>query len=131
MAPEETSPQYISRCRSGGETEADLPGSGGGAPEWWESAEGHRFALEVLQLKVRRDILKLVGDVFMSTEVVAEKFGIDEKRAAFHLAMLEKALVVETTSRGYRATPTGLLYLEKVEGSSGDGLSRDRDLPAL
>ena len=85
---------------------------------WWESAEGHRFALEVLQLKVRRDILKLIGEGVVSTEEIAEKFGIDERRAAFHLAMLDKALVAKPVSGGgFRSTPTGLLYLKKVENS--------------
>jgi DNA-binding transcriptional ArsR family regulator len=92
--------------------------SGGEVPKWWDSAEGHRFALEVLQLRVRRDILKLVAEGTGSAEEVAGVLGIDERRAAFHLAMLEKALVVEAEPCGYRATPTGLLYLEKVEGSS-------------
>ncbi|MCR3884071.1 MAG: hypothetical protein NUK54_06835 [Methanothrix sp.] len=112
------SPGDISGCVSGGQTGADLPGSGGGAPEWWESAEGHRLALEVLQLRVRRDILKFIGSGVASTEVVAERFGIDERRAAFHLAMLVKALVVEPCGSGFRSTPTGLLYLEKVERPS-------------
>ncbi|MDF0590877.1 winged helix-turn-helix domain-containing protein [Candidatus Methanocrinis natronophilus] len=98
------------------------PSGEGEEPKWWDSAEGHRFALEVLQLRARRDILKLVAAGVGSVEEVAGVLGIDEKRAAFHLAMLEKALVVEAASCGYRATPTGLLYLEKVEGSSPEGL---------
>ncbi len=97
------------------DVEMDIPDGGGTEPKWWESAEGHRFALEVLQLRLRRDILKFIGDGVAPAEVVAEKFGIDERRAAFHLAMLEKALVVERVIGGYRSTPTGLLYLEKVE----------------
>jgi len=103
--------------RSGTEINVDPPGSGAEVPRWWESAEGHRFALEVLQLKARRDILKFIGDGARSMEEIAEKFGIDEKRAAFHLAMLERALVVEPSCGGYRSTPTGLLYLDKVETS--------------
>ena len=118
MASEETSPEHKSRCESGGETEADLSWSGGGAPEWWESAEEHRFALEVLQLRERRDILKFIGTGAASTEEVSEMFGIDQRRAAFHLAMLEKAMVVEPWGSGFRSTPIGLLYLEKVERTS-------------
>lgn len=97
------------------EIEIEPAGSDAEAPKSWESAEGHRFALEVLQLRVRRDILKLIGDGVRSTEEIAEKFDLDEKQAAFHLAMLEKALVAKPVSGGYRSTPTGLLYLEKVE----------------
>lgn len=112
MGPEEEGRDGRSGVEASGE---------GGEPKWWDSAEGHRFALEVLQLRVRRDILKLVAEGGGSLEEVAGVLGIDEKRAAFHLAMLEKALVVEAASYGYRATPTGRLYLEKVEGPSGGG----------
>jgi len=104
--------------RSGDRSEIEiqiLPDGDGAEPKWWDSAEGHRFALEVLQLKLRRDILKFIGDGIAPAEEIAEKFGIDERRAAFNLAMLEKALVVERVIGGYRSTPTSLLYLEKVE----------------
>lgn len=117
---------------SPGERDAEETGSGEGskvgicidpagndakAPKSWESAEGHRFALEVLQLRIRRDILKLIAEGVFSTEEIAKKFGINERQAAFHLAMLDKALVVEPVTGGYRSTPTGLLYLKKVEAS--------------
>jgi len=49
------------------------------APKSWELAEGHRFALEVLQLRIRRDILKFIAEGVFSTEEIAEKFGIDER----------------------------------------------------
>lgn len=100
--------------RSGAGTRMDPVEGGGEEPRWWESAEGHRFALEVLQLPVRRDILKFIGEVIRSAEEVAEEFGIDERRAAFHLAMLERALVIEPVPGGYRSTPTGQLYLENL-----------------
>lgn len=80
-----------------------------------ESAEDHRFALEVLQLRIRRDILKFIDEDIRSAEEVAKEFGINERRAAFHLAMLEKALVVERVIGGYRSTLVGLLYIEKVD----------------
>ncbi|MGC9515744.1 winged helix-turn-helix domain-containing protein [Methanocrinis sp.] len=95
------------------------PAEGGGeVPRWWESSEEHRFALEVLQLRIRRDILKFIGERVRSAEEVAEEFGIPERQAAFHLAMLEKGLVIEPVTGGYRSTPTGQLYLERVEGPS-------------
>ena len=101
--------------RSGAETRIELAEGGGEEPRWWESAEGHRFALEVLQLAVRRDILKFIGEEIRSAEEVATEFDIDERRAAFHLAMLERALVIEPVTGGYRSTPTGLLYIKNVE----------------
>ncbi|HPR66993.1 MAG TPA: helix-turn-helix domain-containing protein [Methanothrix sp.] len=106
-----------SMVRSGAETGIDPAEGGGKEPRWWESAEGHRFALEVLQLAVRRDILKFIGEGVRSAEDVAAEFGIDERQAAFHLAMLERALVIEPVTGGYRSTPTGLLYLNNVEAS--------------
>jgi hypothetical protein len=111
MGPEEAGPED----RSGEGTEIEPPGSGREEPMWWESAKGHMFALEVLQLRVRRDILKFIGDGARSTEEIAEKFGIDEWRAAFHLAMLDKAPVVEPVRSGRRSKPTGLLNLKKIE----------------
>jgi hypothetical protein len=30
--------------------------------KWWETADDHRFALEVLQLKLRREILKFIAN---------------------------------------------------------------------
>ncbi len=38
--------------------------------------------------------------------------------AEYHLQMLEKALVIEQTEGGWRATTTGLLYLKNVEARS-------------
>jgi predicted transcriptional regulator len=83
---------------------------------WWETAEDHRFALEVLQLRIRREILKFLGRGQRTREEIEKEFGLDAERASFHLALLEKALVVERTGGGYRATSTGILYLERVEG---------------
>ncbi len=41
--------------------------------------------------------------------------ALGEVQAKYHLAMLEMGLVVERIGDGYRSTPTGRLYLEKVE----------------
>ncbi len=86
--------------------------------KWWETAEDHRFALEVLQLPVRRQILKLVAGEIKSEEQIERETGLGTVQARYHLAMLEKALVIEQTKGGYRATTTGILYLEKVEAKS-------------
>jgi DNA-binding transcriptional ArsR family regulator len=86
--------------------------------KWWETAEDHRFALEVLQLPLRRKILKFVAGELKSREQIEREIGLGSAQAGYHLAMLEKALVIEQTKGGYRATPTGILYLEKVEARS-------------
>ncbi|MGA9099944.1 MAG: helix-turn-helix domain-containing protein [Methanotrichaceae archaeon] len=83
--------------------------------KWWETAEGHRFALEVLQLGMRRKILRFIGSGTMTKEEIAKDFGLRDEQAEYHLAPLEKALVIEHTESGYRVTPTGILYLDRVE----------------
>jgi len=96
----------------------NLPELESSETKWWESAEGHRFALEVLQLRARRDILKFIGNGLRSAKEIAKEFGLKENQVTFHLAMLEKALVVEPAGDCYRSTPTGILYLENVESRS-------------
>jgi predicted Rossmann fold nucleotide-binding protein DprA/Smf involved in DNA uptake len=86
--------------------------------KWWKTAEDHRFALEVLQLPIRRQILKLVAGELKSREQIERETGLGSAQAAYHLAMLEKALVIEQTEGGYMATSMGILYLEKVEAKS-------------
>ncbi len=105
--------------RAGGTSSAS-----GGEAKWWETPEDHRFALEVLQLGLRRQILKFVAQEMKSKEQIGSEFGIGAARAEYHLAMLEKALVVEQAEGGYRATPTGILYLEKVEEKGRDKKTR-------
>ncbi len=88
-----------------------------GNAKWWESAEEHRFALEVLQLGLRRRILKYIGSMIRTKEEIAKEFSLNADQAEYHLALLEKALVIEHDEACYRATPTGILYLEKVESN--------------
>ncbi len=85
------------------------------AANWWESAEDHRFALEVLQLRLRRKILKAIAGGMKSNELIAKELDLGVALAEYHLQMLEKALVIERTQGGWRATTTGQLYLKNVE----------------
>jgi len=86
--------------------------------KWWESAEDHRFALEVLQLGLRRKMLKLIAGGRMSSDQIAKEQDLGLALAKYHLEMLEKALVIEQTEGGWRATTTGQLYLKHVEAGS-------------
>ncbi|MCX6678266.1 MAG: winged helix-turn-helix domain-containing protein [Methanothrix sp.] len=81
----------------------------------WESAEDHRFALEVLQLGLRRKMLRFIAGGMRSNEQIAKELDLGVTLAEYHLQMLEKALVIERAEGGWRATPTGLLYLKNVE----------------
>ena len=85
-----------------------------GQAKWWVTAEDHRFALEVLQLRLRRKILKFISCKQRALSEIEEEFDLSTFLAVYHLSMLVKALVIEETESGYRATPTGILYLEKV-----------------
>ncbi|MFB3765988.1 MAG: hypothetical protein ACE14P_12185 [Methanotrichaceae archaeon] len=82
---------------------------------WWETAEDHRFALEVLQLGIRRKMLKFIGSGIRTKEEIAREFGLRDEQAGYHLTLLEKALVVEHVKGYYKATSTGIFYLENVE----------------
>jgi len=83
--------------------------------KWWESAEDHRFALEVLQLGLRRRMLKAIAHGWTNLKQIEGDFDLSLTQAEYHLHMLEKALVIEQTEGGWRATTTGLLYMKNVE----------------
>jgi len=87
--------------------------------EWWEGPECHRFALEVLQLSLRRRMLRLVASGMKDAEQIGQALKISPALAEYHLFMLEKALVVERSGVGWGITSTGLLFLEKVDGGEG------------
>jgi len=82
----------------------------------WEGPEGHRFALEVLQLPLRRRILMIIASGAKGNNAIERELGLSSALAKFHLEMLEKALVIERSDGEWRATATGRLYLDKVEG---------------
>ena len=93
----------------------DVPSDDAATPVWWETAEDHRFALEVLQLGLRRKMLMAIARNCSSLSQIEREFDLSAAHAEYHLSMLEKALVVKQTVGGWIATPTGILYLENVE----------------
>ena len=82
----------------------------------WQGAEGHRFALEVLQLPLRRRMLRLMASGMNAAQQLGAELNLSSPLVEYHLSMLEKALVIERHEAGWRVTSTGLLFLEKVEG---------------
>ncbi|MGV8128037.1 MAG: hypothetical protein ACP5PV_12640 [Methanothrix sp.] len=82
----------------------------------WEGPEGHRFALEVLQLTLRRKMLRHIARGMKDGEQIGQALKISPALASYHLSMLEKALVIERSGEGWRVTSTGLLFLEKGDG---------------
>jgi predicted transcriptional regulator len=95
-----------------------MPSNKKNEAQWWGSAEDHRFALEVLQLPLRRKMLKIIAAGLKSSELITKKLDLGEALAKYHLQMLEKALVIEQTEGGWIVTPTGRLYLKYVEAKS-------------
>lgn len=85
---------------------------------WWEGADGHRYALEVLQHPLRREMLRLIAGGMKDGEQIAVRLALPVFRAEYHLQMLERALVIEPADGGWRISPTGELYLKHVEAKS-------------
>ena len=81
----------------------------------WQGPEGHRFALEVLQLSLRRQMLRLVASGMKDAKQIGQALSLSPWLAEYHLFMLEKALVVARSEAGWQASRTGRLFLEKVE----------------
>jgi hypothetical protein len=99
-------------------SESDLckPSEPGEDKKWYEAgSEGHRFAGEVLQLRVRREIMKFIGPGIKTKEEIERAFGLNESMAELHLALLEKALMIEKVGDGFRSTPIGIAYLKNFE----------------
>ena len=81
----------------------------------WQGPEGHRFALEVLQLSLRRQMLRLVAIGMKDAEQIGQMLNLSPALVEYHLFMLEKALVMERCEAGWQASLTGRLFLEKVD----------------
>jgi len=84
----------------------------GAAGKWWETTEGHRFAGEVLQLRIRREIMKFIGDAVKTREEIESAFGLEDRLAELHLALLERAEMIAQVNGSYRSTPIGMVYIE-------------------
>jgi Bacterial regulatory protein, arsR family. len=93
------------------------PSAPGEDKKWYEGepAEGHRFLGEVLQLRTRREIMKFIGQGIKTKGEIERTFGLSESVAEVHLALLEKAVIIEKFCEGYRLTPIGIAYLKNFE----------------
>ncbi len=83
--------------------------------KWWETSEGHRFAGEVLQLRIRREIMKFIGSEARTRQEIETAFGLKENLAELHLALLEKADMIEKIDGFYRLTTIGSAYIKNFE----------------
>src|SRR5271157_3182505 len=83
--------------------------------KWWETSEGHRFAGEVLQLRIRREIMKFIGSKARTRQEIETAFGLKENLAELHLALLEKADMIEKIDSFYRSTTIGSAYIKNFE----------------
>jgi predicted transcriptional regulator len=81
----------------------------------WETAEDNRLALDVLQLRLRREMLRFISRKVGTVDEIARCFCLTTMQAQYHLELLERALVIEHAKDGYRATKTGLLHLGRAE----------------
>lgn len=86
-----------------------------GSVKWWETSEGHRFAGEVLQLRIRREIMKFIGSKVRTRQEIERAFGMPENLAELHLALLEKADMIEEIDGFYRSTTLGSAYIKNFE----------------
>lgn len=77
--------------------------------------EHHTILGNVLQLRMRREILKYIGDGIKTKTEIENNFGLSETLAELHITLLEKAKVIEKTDDGYRSTLAGLGYLKNCE----------------
>jgi DNA-binding transcriptional ArsR family regulator len=105
------------------------PSAPGEDKKWYEAdpAEGHRFLGEVLQLRIRREILKFIGLGIKTKGEIERTFGLNESVAEVHLALLEKAVIIEKVGNEYRSTPIGIAYLKNFEDFASEP-SRDHTI---
>ena len=86
-----------------------------GSGKWWETSEGHRFAGEVLQLRIRREIMRFIGSEAKTRQEIETAFGLKENLTELHLALLKKADMIEESDGSYRSTTIGSAYIKNFE----------------
>ena len=98
------------------------PSAPGEDKKWYEvePGEGHRFLGDVLQLRIRREIMKIIGLEMKTKGEIERTFGLNEIVAEVHLALLEKAMIIEKVGDGYRSTPIGIAYLKNFENFASE-----------
>jgi hypothetical protein len=104
------------------------PSAPGEDKKWYEmdSDEGHRFLGEVLQLRMRRDILKFIGPDIKTKDEIESTFKLNESVAKVHLDLLEKAMLIEKVAEGYRSTPIGIAYLKNFNDFASETSSESK-----
>lgn len=68
-----------------------------------------------MQLRMRRDILKFIGQGIRTKGEIESTFKLSQSVAEVHLNLLEKAILIEKKAEGYRSTPIGIAYLKNFE----------------
>jgi DNA-binding transcriptional ArsR family regulator len=91
------------------------PSNPGEDKKWWETLEGHRFAGEVLQLQIRRKIMKFIGTEIRTRDEIKKTFDLSDFAAELHLSLLERAEMIEKVEDGYTSTQIGIAYLKNFE----------------
>jgi len=75
-----------------------------------------------LQLQIRRKIMKFIGHGMKTEEEIERTFGLTNIVAEMHLALLEKAVMIERFDEVYRSISIGIAYFKNFEdNASGIG----------
>jgi DNA-binding transcriptional ArsR family regulator len=86
--------------------------------ETFEVRPGELYRREqaALQDEIRREILEQISLDLVSMKHLQEEMDLKEQDLNSHLAMLERALLVEREEESYRLTPRCIAYLDECHG---------------
>ena len=62
--------------------------------------------------------MKFIGHGMKTEEEIERTFGLTNIVAEMHLALLEKAVMIEKSGEGYRSTSIGIAYLKNFEDNA-------------